>query len=152
MNALKRNHMKIKPTKFLPILSICGLLLCGGILIGDSWLEKLINAAGSGIKPVQAAANLSKETKIAYRIQVRDADQLPLERAFVSLQSYPEYQWFTNQLGEITLRVELNPHHVTIVANGFITQTFALPLVEDRNEVVVSYQLKPNPLLAQTSR
>ena len=152
MNALKRNHMKIKPTKFLPTLSICGLLLCGGILIGDSWLEKLINAAGSGIKPVQAAANLSKETKIAYRIQVRDADQLPLERAFVSLQSYPEYQWFTNQLGEITLRVELNPHHVTIVANGFITQTFALPLVEDRNEVVVSYQLKPNPLLAQTSR
>ena len=152
MNALKRNHMKIKPTKFLPTLSICGLLLCGGILIGDSWLEKLINAAGSGIKPVQAAANLSKETKIAYRIQVRDADQLPLERAFVSLQSYPEYQWFTNQLGEITLRVESNPHHVTIVANGFITQTFALPLVEDRNEVVVSYQLKPNPLLAQTSR
>ena len=152
MNALKRNHMKIKPTKFLPTLFICGLLLCGGILIGDSWLEKLINAAGSGIKPVQAAADLSKETKIAYRIQVRDADQLPLERAFVSLQSYPEYQWFTNQLGEITLRVEPNPHHVTIVANGFITQTFALPLVEDRNEVVVSYQLKPNPLLAQTSR
>ena len=149
---LKRNHMKIKLTKFLPTLSICGLLLCGGILIGDSWLEKLINAAGSGIKPVQAAANLSKETKIAYRIQVRDADQLPLERAFVSLQSYPEYQWFTNQLGEVTLRVEPNEHHVTIVANGFITQTFALPLVENRNEVVVSYQLKLNPLLAQSSR
>ena len=149
---LKRNHMKLKPTKLLPVLPVCGLLLCGGILIGDSWLEKLINAAGSGIKPVQAAANLSKDTKIAYRIQVRDADQLPLERAFVSLQSYPEYQWFTNQLGEVTLRVEPNAHHVTIVANGFITQTFALPLVEDRNEVVVSYQLKPNPLLAQTIR
>jgi hypothetical protein len=84
--------MKLKPTKLLPILSVFMLLLCGGILIGDSWLENLINAAGSGIKPVQAAANLSKETKIAYRIQVRDADQLPLERAFVSLQSYPEYQ------------------------------------------------------------
>ena len=144
--------MKLKPTKFLPILPIGGLLLCGGILIGDSWLEKLINAAGSGIKPAQAAANLSKETKIAYRIQVRDADQLPLERAFISLQSYPEYQWFTNQHGEVTLRVEPNPNHVTIVANGFITQTFALPLVEDHNEVVVSYQLKPNPLLAQTIR
>jgi hypothetical protein len=68
------------------------------------------------------------------------------------LQSYPEYQWFTNQLGEVTLRVEPNEHHVTIVANGFITQTFALPLVENRNEVVVSYQLKLNPLLAQSSR
>ena len=144
--------MKFKSIKFLPIFPICGLLLCSGILIGDSWLEKLINAAGSGIKPVQAAANFIVETKIAYRIQVRDADQLPLERAFVSLQRYPEYQWFTNQLGEVTLRVEPNLHHVTIVANGFITQTFALPLVEDRNEVVVSYQLKPNPLLAQTSR
>ena len=40
-------------------------------------------------------------------------------------------------------------HHVTIVANGFITQTFALPLVDGRDEVIVSYQLKPNPLLAQ---
>ena len=111
-----------------------------------------MNAAGSGVQPVQAAANLGEETKIAYRIQVRDADQLPLERAFVSLQSYPEYQWFTNQLGEVTLRVEPNSHHVTIVANGFITQTFALPLVYGRDEVIVSYQLKPNPLLAQISR
>ena len=100
------------------------MLLCGGFWIGDSWWEKLANAAGSGVQPVQAAANLGEETKIAYRIQVRDADQLPLERAFVSLQSYPEYQWFTNQLGEVT-RVEPNSHHVTIVANGFITQTFA---------------------------
>ena len=144
--------MKRKRKFFLPVLTICGLLLCGGFWIGDSWLEKLIHAAGSGIKPAQAAANLGDETKIAYRIQLRDADQLPLERAFVSLQSYPEYQWFTNQLGEVTLRVEPNEHHVTIVAHGFITQTFALPLVEDRNEVVVSYQLKLNPLLAQSSR
>ena len=95
--------MKFKPTHFLPILTICGLLLCGGFWIGDSWWEKLVNAAGSGVQPVQAAANLGEETKIAYRIQVRDADKLPLERAFVSLQSYPEYQWFTNQLGEVTL-------------------------------------------------
>ena len=144
--------MKLKPTFLLPILTICGLLLCGGFWIGDSWWEKLVNAAGSGVQPVQAAANLGEETKIAYRIQVRDADQLPLERAFVSLQSYPEYQWFTNQLGEVTLRVEPNSHHVTIVANGFITQTFALPVVDDRDEVIVSYQLKPNPLLAQISR
>ncbi|MEC8360266.1 MAG: hypothetical protein VXZ92_10835, partial [SAR324 cluster bacterium] len=113
---------------------------------------RLVNAAGSGVQPVQAAANLGVETKIAYRIQVRDAYQQPLERAFVSLQSHPEYQWFTNQLGEVTLRVEPNSHHVTIVANGFITQTFALPLVDGRDEVIVSYQLKPNPLLAQTSR
>ena len=144
--------MKLKPTFFLPLLTICGLLLCGGFWIGDSWWEKLVNAAGSGVQPVQAAADLGEETKIAYRIQVRDADQLPLERAFVSLQSYPEYQWFTNQLGEVPLRVEPNSHHVTIVANGFITQTFALPLVDGRDEVIVSYQLKPNPLLAQTSR
>ena len=144
--------MKRKLNFFLPVLTICGLLLCGGFWIGNSWLEKLIYAAGSGIKPAQAAANLGEVTKIAYRIQLRDADQLPLERAFVSLQSYPEYQWFTNQLGEVTLRVEPNEHHVTIVANGFITQTFALPLVENRNEVVVSYQLKLNPLLAQSSR
>jgi hypothetical protein len=41
---------------------------------------------------------------------------------------------------------------VTIVANGFITQTFALPMVDGRDEVIVSYQLKPNPLLAQSSR
>ena len=151
-SVLKRDQMKFKPTFFLPILIVCGLLLCGGFWIGDSWWEKLVNAAGSGVQPVQAAANLGEETKIAYRIQVRDADQLPLERAFVSLQSYPEYQWFTNQLGEVTLRVEPNSHHVTIVANGFITQTFALPLVDGRDEVIVSYQLKPNPLLAQTSR
>ena len=144
--------MKLKTTYFLPILTICGLLLCGGFWIGDSWWEKLVNAAGSGVQPLQAAANLGEETKIAYRIQVRDADQQPLERAFVSLQSYPEYQWFTNQLGEVTLRVEQNSHHVTIVANGFITQTFALPVVDNRNEVIVSYQLKHNPLLAQTSR
>jgi len=151
-SVLKRDQMKFKPTFFLPILTVCGLLLCGGFWIGDSWWEKLVNAAGSGVQPVQAAANLGEETKIAYRIQVRDADQLPLERAFVSLQSYPEYQWFTNQLGEVTLRVEPNSHHVTIVANGFITQTFALPMVDGRDEVIVSYQLKPNPLLAQTSR
>jgi hypothetical protein len=144
--------MKLKPTYFLPILTICGLLLCGGFWIGDSWWEKLVNAAGTGVQPVQAAANLGEQTKIAYRIQVRDADQLPLERAFVSLQSYPEYQWFTNQLGEVTLRVEPTSQHVTIVANGFITQTFALPMVDGRDEVIVSYQLKPNPLLAQSSR
>ena len=144
--------MKLKPAFFLPILTVCGLLICGGFWIGDSWWEKLVNAAESGVQPVQAAANLGEETKIAYRIQVRDADQLPLERAFVSLQSYPEYQWFTNQLGEVTLRVEPNSHHVTIVANGFITQTFALPMVDGRDEVIVSYQLKPNPLLAQSSR
>ena len=144
--------MKLKPPFFLPSLTVCGLLLCGGLWIGDSWWKRLVNAAGSGVQPVQAAANLGVETKIAYRIQVRDAYQQPLERAFVSLQSYPEYQWFTNQLGEVTLRVEPNSHHVTIVANGFITQTFALPLVDGRDEVIVSYQLKPNPLLAQTSR
>ena len=148
----KPNLMKLKVTYFLPILTVCGLLLYGGFWIGDSWWEKLVNAAGSGVQPVQAAANLGEETKIAYRIQVRDADQQPLERAFVSLQSYPEYQWFTNQLGEVTLRVEPNSHHVTIVANGFITQTFALSMVDGRDEVIVNYQLKPNPLLAQKGR
>jgi hypothetical protein len=111
-----------------------------------------VDGTGSGVQPVQAAANLEEEIKIAYRIQVRDADQLPLERAFISLKSYPEYQWFTNQLGEVRLRIEPNQHHVTIVANGFITQTFALPLVKDRDEVIVSYNLKLNPLLAHTSR
>ena len=144
--------MKLKANYFLPISTFCGLLLYGGFWIGDSWWEKLVKAAGSGVQPVQAAANLGEETKIAYRIQVRDADQQPLERAFVSLQSYPEYQWFTNQLGEVTLRVEPNSHHVTIVANGFITQTFALSMVDGRDEVIVNYQLKPNPLLTQKDR
>jgi hypothetical protein len=144
--------MKPQSPYILPVLMFTGLLLCGGFWIGDSWWEQLVNGTGSGVQPVQAAANLEEEIKIAYRIQVRDADQLPLERAFISLKSYPEYQWFTNQLGEVRLRIEPNQHHVTIVANGFITQTFALPLVKDRDEVIVSYNLKLNPLLAQTSR
>ena len=101
-SVLKRAQMKLKPTFFLPILTICGLLLCGGFWIGDSWWEKLVNAAGSGVQPVQAAANLGEETKsLTVSKCVMRTNSPWSERLF--LQSYPEYQWFTNQLGEVTL-------------------------------------------------
>ena len=57
--------MKLKPTYFLPILTICGLLLFGGFWIGDSWWEKLVNAAGSGVQPVQIAEAVVSRPKHA---------------------------------------------------------------------------------------
>lgn len=135
----------------LPSL-VLGVFLCGGFWIGDSWWQELVQTTGpSGLQQAQAAANLEPEPKIAYRILVLGTEQEPLERAFVSLQQFPEYQWFTNQDGEVTLRVEPEAHQVTIVAQGFITQTFALPLVAGRDEVTVRFQLKPNPMLQTSS-
>ncbi len=134
-----------------PLLTLLFALVAlgtfGGFWFGDFWASSFANTQKGLSHTAQAAATVEPDHKISYRIQVRDDEQQPVERAFVSLRHYPEYQWFTNQDGEVTLRVEAQARDVTIVANGFITQTFQLPLVQGLDKVEVSYQLKPNPML-----
>jgi len=132
--------------------SFTALSVTFGVILGAALWFQSSNAFPERVKlsvqiPAPAPSTALPVNKISYHIFVKDQKHEPIHQAFISLPNHPELHWFTSKDGRVTLRIPSQIRTVTIVASGYITQTFQLPSTQGIEEMSVSYQLKVNPML-----
>ncbi|MBF0352445.1 MAG: hypothetical protein HQM11_15550 [SAR324 cluster bacterium] len=126
-------------------VKISGFILLA-ILVGGVAMQKIQTHETEGFLPGLSSTSASSETH--FQLKITDLNGYPVEDAvIVNLQN--RQQWHTGDTGNISIQ-SLGMTDIMILAPGYITQTFRLPMAHDESDHI-EYHLKRNPFLSMTA-